>query len=59
MTILTNPCSVCGLNQYIKVRLNSDKESYLECTNCDNTSTLVKLEEAVKQWNQENPIAQF
>ena len=53
MTILTNPCSVCGLNQYIKVRLNSDKESYLECTNCDNT----KLEEAVKQWNQENPIA--
>ena len=57
MTILTNPCSVCGLNQYIKVRLNSDKESYLECTNCDNTSTLVKSEEAVKQWNQENPIA--
>ena len=46
MTILTNPCSVCGLNQYIKVRLNSN-----------NTSTLVKPEEAVKQWNQENPIA--
>lgn len=60
-----NPCSVCGLSQYIRINLSANFKSYLECRNCDNTSEITEENEdsdsaklaAIKVWNQENCIA--